>query len=161
MLRPSISNLSTPGVATKEFVVGAVASRHRQAQPVPFYLQVAEQIVTAIRKGILAQGDRLGNELALSRQYGLSRGTLRNVMTELAGKRLIVRRRGIGTQVVSGQPWFEQPRGHLSGNARTSVLANELMPASVQVAAALIIRPGTRVLYRWRLRFLDGEPIGV
>ena len=43
---------------------------------VPLYLQVAEQIENAIRDGILAPGDRLDNEIALSRQFGLCRATL-------------------------------------------------------------------------------------
>jgi DNA-binding GntR family transcriptional regulator len=124
---------------------------------VPLYLQVAEQIENAIRDGILAPGDRLDNEIALSRQFGLSRATMRNVMAELVGKGLIVRRRGIGTQVVGGQPLVE----HLPGDTRTTVLTNELIPASVEVAAELMVRPGTRVLHLRRLRFLDDEPLAI
>lgn len=44
-------------------------------------------------------GDRLPSELALTREFGASRATIRTVLTKLANEGLIVRRQGDGTYV--------------------------------------------------------------
>ena len=54
----------------------------------------------AIRDGELAPGDRFENELALAKRLNLSRPTTRRAIQELVDKGLLVRKRGVGTQVV-------------------------------------------------------------
>ena len=68
--------------------------------PVPFYYQLAQSIEHAINTGALAPGDRLENELSLTSRLGLSRPTARQAIQELVKKGLLVRKRGVGTQVV-------------------------------------------------------------
>ena len=68
--------------------------------PVPLYYQVAQAIEHAINTGTLAPGDRLENELSLTSRLGLSRPTARQAIQELVKKGLLVRKRGVGTQVV-------------------------------------------------------------
>src|SRR3954470_22524960 len=70
--------------------------------PVPLYFQLANRIEKAIRDGQLPPGARLENEVALSERLGLSRPTVRRAIQDLVDKGLLVRRRGIGTQVVHG-----------------------------------------------------------
>ena len=74
-----------------------------RSSPVPLYFQVAQQIERAISEGDLAPGDRLDNEISLAEQFGLSRPTMRRAIQELVDKGLLVRKRGVGTQVVHGQ----------------------------------------------------------
>lgn len=74
-----------------------------RSSPVPLYFQVAEQFAAAIQRGDLAPGDRLDSELQLADRLGLSRPTVRQAIQHLVDKGLIVRRRGVGTQVVRGE----------------------------------------------------------
>src|SRR5919112_823381 len=71
--------------------------------PVPLYYQLAQSIENAIQDGELAPGDRLENELSLTTRLGLSRPTARQAIQELVKKGLLVRKRGVGTQVVRSQ----------------------------------------------------------
>ncbi|MBM0238896.1 GntR family transcriptional regulator [Micromonospora sp. ATA32] len=74
-----------------------------RSSPVPLYFQVAQQFAAAIQRGELAPGDRLDSELQLADRLGLSRPTVRQAIQHLVNKGLIVRRRGVGTQVVRGE----------------------------------------------------------
>jgi GntR family transcriptional regulator len=71
--------------------------------PVPLYYQLAQSIEHAINTGTLAPGDRLENELSMTSRLGLSRPTARQAIQELVKKGLLVRKRGVGTQVVRSQ----------------------------------------------------------
>jgi len=71
--------------------------------PVPLYYQLAQFIEHAINVGDLAPGDRIENELSLTSRLGLSRPTARQAIQELVNKGLLVRKRGVGTQVVRSQ----------------------------------------------------------
>src|SRR5688572_5005224 len=71
--------------------------------PVPLYYQLAQYIEQAIIAGDLAPGDRIENELSLTTRLGLSRPTARQAIQELVNKGLLVRKRGVGTQVVRSQ----------------------------------------------------------
>ena len=71
--------------------------------PVPLYYQLAQYIEHAITVGDLAPGDRIENELSLTSRLGLSRPTARQAIQELVNKGLLVRKRGVGTQVVRSQ----------------------------------------------------------
>ena len=52
---------------------------------------------------MLPPGSRLDNEIDLAAQLNLSRPTMRKAMDELVRSGLLVRKRGVGTQVVSSQ----------------------------------------------------------
>lgn len=71
--------------------------------PLPLYYQLARYIEHAINVGDLAPGDRIENELSLTSRLGLSRPTARQAIQELVNKGLLVRKRGVGTQVVRPQ----------------------------------------------------------
>src|ERR1700730_16490565 len=68
--------------------------------PVPLYFQVAQYLEQLIESGDLATGTRLENETGLADQCGLSRPTMRRAIEYLVDRGLLVRRRGVGTQVV-------------------------------------------------------------
>lgn len=71
--------------------------------PVPLYHQLAMAIEEALTTGSLLPGDRLESEAALASRLGLSRPTVRHATEQLVRKGLLVRRRGVGTQVVRAQ----------------------------------------------------------
>ena len=68
--------------------------------PVPLYFQVAQHLEQLIESGELPMGARLDNETDLAGQLGLSKPTMRRAIEYLVGRGLLVRKRGIGTQVV-------------------------------------------------------------
>ena len=74
-----------------------------RSSPVPLYHQVVQGIEAAIRSGALESGSRLDNEIELAGKLKLSRPTMRKAMDELVRAGLLVRKRGVGTQVVSSQ----------------------------------------------------------
>jgi DNA-binding GntR family transcriptional regulator len=134
--------------------------------PVPLYFQVAQQLENAIETGRLAPGGRLGNEVDLAARLGLSRPTIRQAIQSLVDKGLLVRRRGVGTQVVHSQ--VKRPLelsslydDLLAAGQRpaTRILRNVRSRASGEVAAALGIPEGGEIVTLERLRSAHGEPI--
>ena len=71
-----------------------------RSSPTPLYFQLAQAIEGAITGGALPAGSRLENEVLLAQRYGLSRPTVRRAVQELVDKGLLVRKRGVGTQVI-------------------------------------------------------------
>jgi DNA-binding GntR family transcriptional regulator len=139
-----------------------------RSSPVPLYFQVSRQIEAAIDAGQLAPGDRLENEISLADRWGLSRPTMRRAIQELVDKGLLVRRRGIGTQVVHGR--VKRPMDLTSlfddlarsdQKPTTRVLERELVAAPAAVAERLGVPAGTQVLHLERLRCARDEPLAV
>ena len=117
-----------------------------RTSPVPLYYQLAQQLEAAIEHGVLAPGNLLGNEVDLSVRLGLSRPTVRQAIQSLVDKGLLVRRRGVGTQVVHSQVKRPLELSSLYDDLEsagqgpsTRVLRNERTPASPDVAAALCL----------------------
>ncbi|AYN31056.1 MULTISPECIES: GntR family transcriptional regulator [Streptomyces] len=134
--------------------------------PVPLYFQLSRQLESAIAQGSLTPGSLLGNEIDLAARLGLSRPTVRQAIQALVDKGLLVRRRGVGTQVVQSQ--VRRPLElsslyedlHTAGRGpETRVLSNALVPASPEAAAALGVAAGEEVRRVERLRLADGEPL--
>jgi len=139
-----------------------------RSSPVPLYFQVARQIEQAIERGDLVPGSRLENEIELADRLGLSRPTMRRAIQELVSKGLLVRRRGIGTQVVHGQVKRRVELTSLHddltrGNQHptTRVLEHEVLPASDDVAVQLGVPSGSPVVRLVRIRFAQDEPLAI
>lgn len=136
--------------------------------PVPLYYQVSSRLEQAIRSGKIPTGSRLENEISIGERLGLSRPTVRRAIQELVDKGLLVRRRGIGTQVVQGQVsrpveltslYEDLQHGHHEPS--TEVLSYEVIPAPEEVAEKLSIAAGSDVLRIRRLRGTDGAPVAI
>lgn len=139
-----------------------------RSSPVPLYHQVAQGIEAAIRSGKLAPGSKLDNEIALAAQLKLSRPTMRKAMDELVRSGLLVRKRGVGTQVVASQikrhlelsSLFDDLQG--SGSKPSSeILSFAHMAADDTVRESLHLPQGARVYHVVRLRRMDGEPLAL
>ena len=136
--------------------------------PMPLYFQVSSRLEAAITSGAIPTGARLENEIAIAKKLGLSRPTVRRAIQDLVDKGLLVRRRGIGTQVVQGQVTRQveltslyedlQSANHDPG---TRVLDHGIIAASDSVATALGIAAGAEVVYVRRLRSTDAVPVAV
>ena len=66
---------------------------------IPLYYQLENLLREKILSGAFAPGDRIPTESDLIRRYGVSRITVRQALTALAGEGLIERRQGRGTFV--------------------------------------------------------------
>jgi DNA-binding GntR family transcriptional regulator len=139
-----------------------------RSSPVPLYFQVAEQIEGAIHDGKLVPGDRIANEVALADQLGLSRPTVRQAIQTLVDKGLLVRKRGVGTQVVNApirrtveltSLYDDLTRSGLQPT--TTVLALELADGDEPARQRLNVSPGERVWRLDRLRSIKGEPLAL
>lgn len=139
-----------------------------RASPVPLYFQVAQEMQRLIESGEIPAGTRLDNEIRLADDLGVSRPTMRRAIEFLVQRGLLVRKRGVGTQVVRSQ--MRRPLqltslyDDLAASDRrpeTRVLSLDPVPADEQVAAALGVPVGTEVVQLRRLRLADGEPIAV
>ncbi|MFI6644839.1 GntR family transcriptional regulator [Streptomyces sp. NPDC050504] len=137
-----------------------------RASPVPLYYQLARQLEEAIGAGTLAPGSLLGNEIELAARLGLSRPTVRQAIQSLVDKGLLVRRRGVGTQVVHSTIRRPLELSSLYDDLEaagqrpgTRVLRIAVEPATTGVAAALGVLEGEDVQLVERLRYAGGEPL--
>jgi len=139
-----------------------------RSSPVPLYFQVAGQLEQMISDGTLLPGDRIANEISLADQLGLSRPTMRQAIQTLVDKGMLVRKRGVGTQVVHAQ--IRRPVDLTSLNddllgagekPSTQVLALHETAADEGVADSLKLPRGTPVWSLERLRMVGDEPLAL
>jgi DNA-binding GntR family transcriptional regulator len=148
--------------------VDELSLRVDRSSPVPLYYQLAQQLEQAIASGRLNAGDRLENELDLAERFGLSRPTVRQAIQELVRKGLLVRKRGVGTQVVHGQVKRPVELSSLyddlertGQHPRTSVLVRDTVAADARLAGALGLPVGVPVTRIERLRSAGDEPLAL
>jgi DNA-binding GntR family transcriptional regulator len=139
-----------------------------RSSPIPLYFQVAEQIADAINRGELSPGDQLDSEVQIAESLGLSRPTIRQAIGHLVDRGMIVRRRGVGTQILPLPVRREMELTSLHDDLRragrapgSSVLQLGTVPAELEAANALGVEPGTPVLKIVRLRTSEGEPLAI
>ncbi|HEY2173249.1 MAG TPA: GntR family transcriptional regulator [Mycobacteriales bacterium] len=139
-----------------------------RASPVPLYFQVARQLEEAIETGTLPPGSRLPNEIDFAGRLGLSRPTMRRAIQHLVDEGLLVRKRGVGTQVVHTKVRRSIELTSLyddltaaNQRPRTEVLANIVEPATGPVALGLNVPEGVPVLAVERLRYAQDEPLAL
>lgn len=139
-----------------------------RSSPVPLYHQLAELLRAAIDDGVLPAGTRLENEVALADRLGLSRPTMRRALQELVHRGMLVRRRGVGTQVVHPKVSRSMALTSLHDDlvstgqsSRTEVLEYTVGPVAAEVTEALGLAPDADVLTLRRLRYAGGEPLAL
>lgn len=71
--------------------------------PIPLYHQLADILLSKIRSGEYPPGSRIPSEHILASNYGIGRPTARQATDLLVRKRILVRRRGSGTYVKTGE----------------------------------------------------------
>lgn len=136
--------------------------------PVPLYFQIATGMERAIRSGAISAGSRLENEISIGQSLGLSRPTVRRAIQELVDKGLVVRRRGVGTQVVQGTVTRPVELTSLYDDLAadrheptTEVLAHAVIAAGPDIARELGVADGSDVVHVRRRRSADGAPVAV
>jgi DNA-binding GntR family transcriptional regulator len=139
-----------------------------RTSPIPLYFQVASRLQKLIERGEIPVGTRIENEIDLAERLGVSRPTTRRAIQYLVERGMLVRKRGVGTQVV--HPKVRRPvelsslhddlvsTGRLP---RTEVLTLEVVPATDAIAEALGVTEGAEVTWIERLRYADDEPLAL
>lgn len=139
-----------------------------RSSPVPLYHQLVHGIESSITDGRLPPGTMLDNELQLAKDLHLSRPTVRKAMDELVRSGLLVRKRGVGTQVVASE--VRRPVRLTSlyddlladqGKPTTELLELSEVPAGKDVAARLNAAEAEPVYYVKRLRLRNGAPLAL
>lgn len=150
-----------------DIMAGLFASLDRNG-PIPLYFQVEQRIEEAILDGRLPAGARLENEVSLGERLNLSRPTIRRAIQDLVDKGLLVRRRGIGTQVVHGRVTRGVELTSLFDDLATTgqkpsteLLHHSVDTANEMVAERLGVPVGSKVLHIRRVRIADGVPVAV
>jgi len=145
------------------------------ALPLPKYHQIYLVLREQLHEGRFAQG--LPGELALMRQFGVARVTVRRALQELVGEGLIAREPGRGTRPIgAADPRPEQRHAaartkttHLTGlleniismtqNTTVRVLEVDTVGASEEVARALGLTTGAPVQKAVRVRSTREGPL--
>ncbi|GCE03190.1 GntR family transcriptional regulator [Dictyobacter aurantiacus] len=137
--------------------------------PLPRYYQLKEIMREKISNRDWLPGQLIPSERELSEQYGMSRMTARQAITELVNEGLFYREQGKGTFVSRHK--ITQQLLHLTGftediRARgqrpsTRVLSMSMSPADEKTADYLRIKPGQLVFTLQRLRLADDEPLAI
>ena len=136
--------------------------------PIPLYFQIAQKIEKAVLDGTLPAGSRVENEVSLGDRLGLSRPTIRRAIQDLVDKGLLVRRRGIGTQVVHGQVTrgveltsLYEDLTRSGKKPSTTMLTYKIMSADQKIAEQLGVEVDSQVLYLQRVRSADKVPVSI
>lgn len=112
------------GSASAQDTLGAPLQRVRKA-----YEQVYDQLRGLIMRGELARGQRLPGEAALAREFGVSRGTVREALRLLAAHHLIRTAKGAGGGSFVTLPTADHVSAALQANIR---LLNESREVSAE-----------------------------
>ncbi|SER88646.1 DNA-binding transcriptional regulator, GntR family [Propionibacterium cyclohexanicum] len=146
----------------------AVDVKIDRTSPVPLYFQISEPISKLIADGTLPPGTRLEDELSMASRLNVSRPTARKALQRLVDGGLVIRRRGVGTQVAPAQ--IHRPELLMSLDAEltraghetaTQVLEYLVRPADDAESQELGLPIDTPVVFVKRLRFSDGSPIAL
>jgi DNA-binding GntR family transcriptional regulator len=157
-------------IAVKEMTVNqtALSIPVDRNSPVPLYFQVAQHLERMIESGDLAAGTRLENEIDLAGRLSLSRPTMRRAIGYLVDRGLLVRKRGVGTQVMQAkvrrQVELTSLYDDLDKTGRTPgtrVLSFAVEPVPDTVAHELGVAEGTAVYVFERLRYAEAEPLAL
>ncbi len=135
------------------------------ASPMPLYHQLAELLLSEIRKGTYPPGSRIPSEHQLAATYRIGRPTARQATDLLVRRGILVRRRGSGTFVK--EPEQEVDLFSLAGTSAS------FLQTGVIVSTRLLSRPkrrqigrsphnpfaGREAFYFSRLSFTDQVPV--
>lgn len=127
----------------------------------PLYRQIKAAITRGLQTGQWKPGEPIPSELDLAGRFGVSQGTVRKAIDELAAEHLLIRRQGKGTFVAShhearAQFRFLRLRGDAAelDSPRSRILECRRLRAPVEVARRLDLRPAeSAVLVRRLLEF--------
>lgn len=143
------------------------------AGALPKYRQLLQLLRQDILSGQLAPGARLPTEEDLVQTYGLSRGTVRKAIEQLAAEGLVRTEQGSGTYVSTAHPsavpfrfGYAGPGAPAALDDRTAVgasyriITQQIIPASMAIAERLSLPIGEPVIHLVRQRIENDKIAG-
>lgn len=136
--------------------------------PIPLYFQLKELIVQEIKSGKYEVDSLIPTEKEMSEQFDISRTTVRQAITELVQEGWLYRVKSKGTFIARQKikqdflqrlETFAEQMNRIGVEPSTEVLDFKIMKASREVAENLKIQEGDQVIYLFRRRFGDKEPV--
>jgi len=135
--------------------------------PIPMYHQLKELVSEKIESGEWAPGHRLPTEAELSREFGVSRITVRHAMQLLQNQGMLERKQGRGTFVAQPKVAHNLMAMYKDGlsvaqmgrHPQMELVSLELKQPAASVAARLNLPVSDQVYDMKRLLLGDGEPL--
>lgn len=132
----------------------------------PLYRQIKSLLIAGLQGGEWKAGEGIPSEIELAQRYGVSQGTVRKAIDELAAENLLVRRQGRGTFVATHAEQQQQYRflrlmpdeGQEPGLGR-QLLDCKRQRAPAWIAKQLQMRAGDPMVEVRRLLHSKGKPV--
>ena len=142
----------------------------KAAAATPSYRPLYEQIKMLLTQSLVAgewkPGEAIPSEIELAARFGVSQGTVRKAIDELAAEHILLRRQGKGTYVAShSEPSYRYrflrviPDSGEKPPPRNVFFGLERGEASGEAAAALRLAAGTPTVSFKRLMSFGGRPV--
>lgn len=136
------------------------------------YMRIYEWLDDAIKDGRFKVGDRLPNEVELAERFKVHRMTIRQAINKLVGEHVVVRKRGLGTFLLSDKrPIMVKSLDNLTTyreeiedaglRAEYKVLSFEECEADEESAEVMQLEPGARIIRFSRVMFASEVPLVV
>jgi GntR family transcriptional regulator len=131
----------------------------------PLYRQIKGLIIARLQAGEWKAGEAIPSELELAARFGVSQGTVRKAIDEMAAENLLVRRQGKGTFVATHAEQQVQYRFlRLMPDSGAESLERQLLDCKRQrapawIAKALQMRAGDPMIEVRRLLHSKGRPV--
>ena len=132
----------------------------------PLYRQIKDFLIRSLEEGEWGPGDAIPSEGELASRFNVSQGTVRKAIDEMAAENLLVRRQGKGTFVSthSDPRSFYRflrlvPDDDKAAQAVSDPFFCETINATPEVATALGLAVGARVVHVKRVLRFSGEPV--
>lgn len=140
-----------------------------RSKPKPLYIQLEELIRDNIDNGIWKSQTAIPSESELSKEFNLSRMTIRTACQNLVQEGTLYRVPGKGTFVSEPKIMteslaymgFREQLERMGYETTTKLLDSTIIQASSSVARKLRIPEGTSVMLIERMRYLKGKPISL
>ncbi len=137
----------------------------------PLYVQLHDQIESAIRAGDIKPGEPLPSERVMAEISKVSRITVRKAVQTLVNDGLVVQKQGSGTSVapkidkvqqsLSQLTSFSEDMARRGAIARSRLLEKGLTTPSPRETVALGLGANSKVARISRLRIVDGVPLAI
>lgn len=140
-----------------------------RASSQPLYSQARDVLLSRLNAGEYKVHEQIPSENELCKEFGVSRVTIRSVLTELVREGWLYRIQGKGTYVA--EPKFTASSTSYVGireqleqqgyDVATSVIVSEIIECPVEIAKTLALDIGAQVYHIRRLRTVKGAPFSI
>lgn len=137
--------------------------------PIPLYFQLKTIIESRIVAGEFNPGDKIPSENQLCEDYGVSRTTARQAIAELVSSGKLVRTQGRGTfvahlptdRLLYRLTGFSSDMKKQGFSPSSKVLDFRVIIPPAEIAKIMQINPTDAVIFIKRLRYIDGQLMGL